>query len=333
MNFELSAKTILLTFDVEDWFQVENFKQWIPFSSWPCCELRVEKNTHKLLDLLDLVRLGNSMNPLNLPNLQSSVPSFPNSPNALPLTPNGSIKATFFVLGWIAERLPHLVREIQVRGHEVASHGYSHRLCGEQSTQDLKSDLTKSKKLLEDITGTPIHGYRAPSFSIDNDRLKLIEEVGYSYDSSFNSFRMNKRYGQVELKGSGRNGILFQVSDRFYEIPISNLRIGKQILPWGGGGYFRLIPAQLFKHGVQSILKNQGAYLFYLHPWEIDPGQPRMSQVPKSSKFRHYLNLSKTVNKLLFLIDNFKNSHFETCCQHITQHTTAALQHRKTAAH
>ncbi len=332
MNFERSGKTILLTFDVEDWFQVENLRQCIPASSWPSCELRVEKNTHKILDLLDSVRLVTSRNPMDLPSLQSSVPGSPNSlADTLRLTPNGPIKATFFVLGWIAERLPHLVREIQARGHEVASHGYSHRLCGEQSTQDLKSDLTKSKKLLEDITGTPIYGYRAPNFSIDSDRLKLIEEAGYSYDSSFNSFRMNKRYGQVELKNDGGNGILFQISDRFYEIPISNLRIGKQILPWGGGGYFRLIPAQLFKYGVQSILKNQGAYLFYLHPWEIDPGQPRISQVPKSLKFRHYLNLSKTVNKLLFLIDSFKNFYFETCCQHITQHTTAALQHGTTA--
>ncbi len=321
MNVELSAKTILLTFDVEDWFQVENFKQCSPSSSWPSCELRVEKNTHKILDLLDSVRVVNSMNPTSLPNRQSSVPRFSNSPQALPLTPNGSIKATFFVLGWIAERLPHLVREIQARGHEVASHGYSHQLCGEQTTEDLKSDLTRSKKLLEDITGTPIYGYRAPSFSIDNGRLKLVEEVGYFYDSSFNSFRMNKRYGQVELKCGGGNSTLFQISDRFYEIPISNLRIGKQILPWGGGGYFRLIPAKLFKYGVQSILKKQRAYLFYLHPWEIDPGQPRISQAPKTLKFRHYLNLRKTGKKLLYLIDNFKNFHFETCCKHITQHT------------
>jgi polysaccharide deacetylase family protein (PEP-CTERM system associated) len=251
----------------------------------------------------------------------------------MPSAPCDSPKATFFVLGWIAERLPQLVREIQARGHEVASHGYGHELCQGQAVECLREDLTKSKRLLEDITGNPVYGYRAPSFSISDHVLNLIREAGYLYDSSFNSFGLNKRYGKIEPNGNVGNGILHKISETFYEIPISNVKFGGKVLPWGGGGYFRLIPGQLFKYGVQSILKSQGTYLFYLHPWEIDPGQPRISQVPKSSKFRHYLNLSKTENKLLFLIGNFKNFLFETCYQHITQHTTAALQHRKTAAH
>lgn len=317
--------TILLTFDVEDWFQVENFKQCIPFSSWPSCELRVEKNVHRILDLLDSIKLNNSTNSTNSSNpINSSNPSNPSNPTTtqhLTLKTQNSPKGTFFVLGWIAERLPHLLREIQARGHEVASHGYDHVLCREQSAEDLKNDLLKSKKLLEDITGAPIYGYRAPGFSVNRDILSLIEDSGYLYDSSFNSFRLNKRYGQIELNGNNGNGILHKISDSFYEIPITNLRIGRQALPWGGGGYFRLIPAQLFKYGVQSILKNQGAYLFYLHPWEIDREQPQVPGVKKSLKLRHYLNLDNTYSKLSSMLNCFKQCHFSTLIQYINHQT------------
>jgi hypothetical protein len=223
---------ILLTIDVEDWFQVENFKPWIPFSSWPSRELRVEKNTHKILDLFD-----------NLVLTQNSE-----------FKTQNSIKATFFALGWIAERLPNLVREIHSRGHEVASHGYYHNLCNQQSAVALKKDLTDSKKLLEDIIGSPVFGFR-----------------------------------------------------------IQNL-----ILPLGGGGYFRLIPFHLFKLGVQSILKKQKAYLFYMHTWEVDPEQPIVAEASKFFKFRHYINLSKTHSKLLRLIRSFQHCHFVTCSQYLS---------------
>jgi polysaccharide deacetylase family protein (PEP-CTERM system associated) len=289
--------TILLTIDVEEWFQVENFKQCIPFSSWASCELRVEKNVHKILDLLDSIKLNNSTNQLNP-------------------------KATFFILGWIAERLPHLVREIQARGHEVASHGYYHKLCKEESAEGLKNDLATSKKLLEDITGAPVHGYRAPGFSIDTDILIRIEEAGYFYDSSFNSFKFNKRYGQVEWVDNNRDGIIIQISDKFYELPITNLSIGKQVLPWGGGGYFRLFPLMLFKQGVQSILKKQGVYLFYLHPWEIDPEQPPVKDVPFTYRMRHYLNMRSTYSKLSAFIERFKNYKFQTCHQYLLSNNT-----------
>lgn len=288
-------QTILLTFDVEDWFQVENFKKCIPFSSWPYCELRVEKNVHKLLDLLDSI----------------------NTPHASRLTPNGSIEATFFVLGWIAERLPNLIREIQARGHEVASHGYDHVLCREQSAEDLKNDLSKSKKLLEDITGRPVYGYRAPGFSISRDIMSLVEEAGYLYDSSFNSFKLNKRYGQIELKPNHGDGILHKISESFYEVPISNVRIGGKVVPWGGGGYFRLFPLKLFKQGVQSILKKQGAYLFYTHPWEFDPEQPRVSDIPLTYRMRHYANMKSTFSKLSLFIKKFRNLKFQTCHQYL----------------
>jgi len=317
--------TILLTFDVEDWFQVENFKQCIPFSSWPICELRVEKNVHRILDLLDSINCSTAVQQHRSTAQHESSPCLPSArllqAGAMHSAPCGTLRATFFVLGWLAERLPHLVSEIQKRGHEVASHGYGHILCREQSADDLTKDLLKSKKLLEDITGNSIYGYRAPSFSIDQNILSLIEDSGYLYDSSFNSFSLNRRYGQVKFSNNGENGISVQISETFYELPISNLKIAKQVIPWGGGGYFRLIPAQLFKYGVQSILKNQGAYLFYLHPWEIDREQPQVPGVKKSLKLRHYLNLDNTYSKLSSMLNCFKQCHFSTLIQYINHQT------------
>lgn len=274
---------ILITVDVEDWFQVENFKPWIPFSSWQFLELRVEKNTHKLLDLFDFRR------------------------------------ATFFILGWIAERLPDLVREIHARGHEVASHGYNHRMCNRELPDILKKDLSDSKKRLEDIIGSAVTGYRAPSFSVNENVLKIIEECGYHYDSSFNSFAMHGRYGKVDLSSNQKKGIAIKVSDQFYEIPVSNLNIGKRVFPLGGGGYFRLIPFPFFRQGIRKILKQDGTYLFYMHPWEIDPDQPRVKDASASYKFRHYSNLKKTESKLSALFENFGYASFMTCRQYLNQ--------------
>jgi polysaccharide deacetylase family protein (PEP-CTERM system associated) len=298
------SPTILLTFDVEDWFQVENFKKCIPYSSWANCELRVEKNVHRILDLLDSIKLNNPTNPIDSKNS---------------INPMNSInpKATFFILGWIARRLPNLVCEIKTRGHEVASHGYYHKLCKEESAEGLENDLATSKKLIEDITGAPVYGYRAPGFSISTDILNRIEEAGYFYDSSFNSFKFNKRYGRVEWFGNNSNGIIIKISDGFYELPISNLSIGGQVIPWGGGGYFRLFPLGLFKQGVQSILKKRGAYLFYLHPWEIDPEQPSVKDVPFTYRMRHYMNMKSTYSKLSAFIEKLKDYKFQTCHQYL----------------
>lgn len=305
-------KIILLTFDVEDWFQVENFKKHIPFSSWSKYELRVEKNIHKILDLLESVSLNSSNNKVNEKD-QISQNDQTNQTNQIDqINP----KATFFVLGWLAERLPHLIREIKKRGHEIASHGFYHRLCGELSIKEFKQDLERSKKLLEDITGIPIYGFRAPNFSLDQQVLRCIEESGYIYDSSYNSYNLNKRYGKVSLFNS-HNGFPVKVSERFYELPISNLKIGNQILHWGGGGYFRLIPIKIFVSGVKSILKKDKTYLLYLHPWEFDPEQPKVKGVSNFLRFRHYFNLHNTENKFYSFLNSFKNHSFTTCVNYL----------------
>jgi len=281
-------KTILLTFDVEDWFQVENFKEYIPYSSWDSRELRVKKNTIDLLDLLD------------------SAPT--------------QVQATFFVLGWVAERYPDLVREIQQRGHEVASHGCEHHLCYNQTPEELRQDLSKSKELLEDLIGVEVLGYRAPSFSITDEAIRIVQEVGYLYDSSYNSYGAHGRYGSLTLPKTQKEDLpLYALSSTFYEIPVSNLRIGKKIIPWGGGGYFRLLPSFLHRVGVKQILKQNKCYTFYMHPWEIDPGQPRVQEAKAFFRFRHYVNLHSTKKKLAKLVAANKEHTFLTCGEFITK--------------
>lgn len=284
------TKTILLTIDVEDWFQVENFKSYIPYETWQNRELRVEKNTNGILDALDSIFLKNGHSP----------------------------KATFFILGWLAERFPNLVNEIALRGHEVASHGYHHHLCSSQSKKELIRDLSDSKKLLEDIIGDQISGYRAPSFDINDDVLKIVEDSGYLYDSSYNSFSAHGRYGTIDLDISKKQGSAVRISNTFFEIPISNLSVKDKIIPWGGGGYFRLTPSFIFHAGVQSILKNDDAYIFYTHPWEFDPGQPRVEEASGFFKFRHYVNVDKTYDKFSKFITKFSNCNFISCNEYLS---------------
>ena len=276
-------KTVLLTFDVEDWFQVENFKEYIDFSTWDSFKPRVEKNTHTILNLLD---------------------SFSFRP-----------KATFFVLGWTAKKMPGLVSEILKRGHEVASHGNDHHLCTTLKPRQLLNDLRDSRHILEDITGQKIYGYRAPSFAINDDILSIIAQAGYAYDSSYNSFGAHGRYGAIDLTRAKKKGGAYQISPSFFELPVSNLKFFGQILPLGGGGYFRLYPLSLFKLGMKSILK-QNPFVFYAHPWEFDKEQPVVEQASLMYKFRHYINLGKTQIKLKNLIGSFSQHGFATCIEY-----------------
>ena len=272
-----SQPTVLITIDVEDWFQVENLKPWIAPETWSARELRVERNVQRLLELLE---------------------GFP---------------ATFFVLGWLAEKLPRLVKMIADQGHEVASHGYGHQLCSDMTPAELEQDLVRSKQLLEDIIGVDVVGYRAPSFSINHRVLQLLQQCDYRYDSSYNSFEANPRYGRLNMTRYQQNGRGFMVSDHFHELPLSNLTFGNRTLPWSGGGYFRLLPYNIFRRGLQNILSNQGYYLFYLHPWEIDEGQPRIDTANRLARFRHYLNLKSTDAKLRQMLNDLRDCRFSSC--------------------
>ncbi len=293
-------KTILLTFDVEDWFQVENLRPWKPFSTWDSLESRVERNTHHILDLLDSIQLKHGeVGTIDAPWSQP--------------------KATFFVLGWIANRFPNLLREIDARGHEVASHGFEHQLCYTQSEAELENDLISSKKLIEDLIGQPVWGYRAPSFSISDGVMKIIRSCGYQYDSSFNSFDKHGRYGHINTSQLDCQGSIFRLDDGLFEIPLSNLFILRTVLPWAGGGYFRFIPFCIFKRGVEKILQKNDLYVFYAHPWEFDPHQPVVEQVSMISKFKHYVNLAKTSARFKAFLDRFSSYRFLTCHSYLQE--------------
>jgi polysaccharide deacetylase family protein (PEP-CTERM system associated) len=302
---------ILLTVDVEDWFHVENFRQIIHPSTWPSFESRVERNTYRLLELFSEIHAP-SANTIADPQNNDFNRLTPKAISHKP-----GIHATFFILGWVAERMPHLVREIHSLGHEVASHGFNHELAGNCRHEDLQKDIVGSKKLLEDIIGGPVYGYRAPNFSINTDLLKLVEDSGYLYDSSYNSFSANSRYGRVDMTGNGNAGIAKRISEGFYELPISNIEWAGMVLPAGGGGYFRLYPLNLFCMGVKAMLRKQNAYMFYMHPWEIDPHQPRVKEASPLSRFRHYVNLDRTMGKLREFITGLDGCGFPTCRKYL----------------
>ena len=312
-----SSKYFLITIDVEDWFHVENFKSLIPFENWNRQESRVERNVHRLLDLFDSIELP----PAKRSTTGASKPIYTNNPidatNATNTIYARKLRATLFVLCWIAERFPHIVREIAARGHEVASHGCYHELPKKMLLQSLRAELTDSRKRLEDTIGMPVKGYRAPSFSINDEILEAVAESGYLYDSSYNSFSLHGRYGKISLNGQNKFGIARRVYDKFYELPISNLDFLGSVLPLGGGAYFRLFPFRFFRLGVQRILKKNNAYLFYIHPWEIDPEQPRVTKASWNQKLRHYTMLSKTYGRLDRIINTFKHCNFTTCRQYL----------------
>ncbi|MDD2310079.1 MAG: DUF3473 domain-containing protein [Desulfuromonadaceae bacterium] len=264
-----------LTIDVEDYFHVNAFAQHINPEQWDGYPLRVEGNTLRILDMLD----------------------------------EFAIKATFFVLGWVAERLPALVKEIHRRGHEIACHGYGHQLIYSISPQEFRTDVSKAKKILEDLCGERVLGYRAPSYSITTKSLwalDILVEEGFSYDSSIFPIT-HDIYG---IPGGKR--FPHQISThagKIKEFPISTfqLKVGRwrSQLPLSGGGYLRLFPAVLVARAIQVINSSEKQpVIVYFHPWEIDPEQPRIRAGLKSC-FRHYLNLERMELKVRHLLDNF----------------------------
>ena len=262
-----------LTVDVEDYFHVSAFSKSISRSDWNNHTLRVERNTHQLLDLFDAQ----------------------------------GVKATFFVLGWVADRVADLIGEIASRGHEVACHGYSHQLVYEQSPDVFREETLRSKALLEDIIQMPVRGYRAASYSITERSLwalDILAEAGFEYDSSIFPVH-HDRYGipdapKFPYRLTTPNG------QSLIEFPLSTASLLGYRLPMAGGGYFRLYPYALTRAGLRQINnKANKPFIFYLHPWEIDPDQPR---VPASwlSRFRHYNNLDKCESRLVKLMSEFQ---------------------------
>ena len=258
-----------MSIDVEDWFQVENLKPVIPRETWDARESRVVRNTTRILDLLQ----------------------------------EHGAKATFFVLGWVAERQPELIRRIAGAGHEVASHGYGHDLIYNLSPAEFRADVERGKKLLEDVTGHRVTGYRAPSFSITDWAVAILQELGFEYDSSVFPTVAHDRYGRLTGVDAGQP--ILELRPGFHEVCISCLPLGRRGLPWGGGGYFRMLPYKAWRAGVRRILASGSPYMFYLHPWEIDPGQPRVRGLSPINRFRHYLNLARCEDRFAALLRDF----------------------------
>ncbi len=266
----------LLTFDVEEWFQVENLKGAISKQDWENRRSSVVKNTEKILTILSQHR----------------------------------IKATFFILGWVAERNPELLEKIEKNGHEIACHGYGHDLTYHLSDEELHKDLTQSKEIIERIINKKIYGYRAPSFSVDNRVIKMLMDIGYKYDSSFNPFKLNSRYGSITLPMKKWDNI-FIIKDNFFEIPVSALSLKSMQIPIGGGAYFRLLPGVMFNGFVKKKIQRDHFYSMYLHPWEFEPEQPRIKNIKLNYKIRHYTGLSKTADRLDKLISSLEKQKCE----------------------
>jgi polysaccharide deacetylase family protein (PEP-CTERM system associated) len=261
----------VMSIDVEDWFHVENLKAVIRRDSWSEQRARVERNTDRMLQLMDDVQ--------------------------------GGVRSTCFILGWVAERCPDLVRRIAAAGHEIASHGYDHELLDSLSPKAFREDVSRSKATLEDIIGAEVRGYRAPSFSIKEWAIPILQDVGFSYDSSlFPSFG-HDRYGK--LAGITPDEPVIELAPGFFEIGVSCVTIASRGVPWGGGGYFRMLPYSVFRRGAERILHSGRPYVFYIHPWEIDPDQPRVQGLRRSHHFRHYVGLSRCEARFRSLLADF----------------------------
>jgi polysaccharide deacetylase family protein (PEP-CTERM system associated) len=260
-----------MTIDVEDYFQVSAFAPHIARDSWAGRECRVEANVDRILGILD----------------------------------DGAVVATFFTLGWIAERYPQLVRRIVDGGHELASHGYGHLRASDQSRTAFLEDISSSKTRLEDLGGQAVRGYRAPSFSIGPANLwalDTLQEAGYRYSSSIYPI-VHDHYGMPDAPRfafypNGDQGLL--------EVPITTVRLMKRNLPAGGGGYFRLMPYAMSRWMMRQVNRqDRQPAIFYFHPWELDPGQPRQPGLEWKTRFRHYVNLDRMDGRIRALTRDF----------------------------
>jgi polysaccharide deacetylase family protein (PEP-CTERM system associated) len=260
-----------MTVDVEDYYQVEAFSHQVSLSDWPNHEGRVERNVERLLRLLA----------------------------------DHDVHGTFFTLGWIAERYPGLIKRIVDAGHELASHGYDHTRVDRQSQDDFRLDARKTKQMLEDLGGVEVRGYRAASFSVSDKTpwvFEILADEGYRYSSSIYPIR-HDLYG---MPSAPRFAYVPDENSSIIEVPITTVSLLNRKLPCGGGGYFRLYPYAFSRWAMRRVNgKDHQPCVFYLHPWEIDPEQPRMSDIPLKTRVRHYLNLRRMESRLCRLLGDF----------------------------
>ncbi|MBK9574214.1 MAG: DUF3473 domain-containing protein [Rhodoferax sp.] len=265
-----NAITNALTIDVEDYFQVSAFASHIARDEWDSKECRVERNVGRILEMLD----------------------------------HAQVKATFFTLGWIAERYPQLIRRIVQEGHELASHGYGHERASDQNWDSFFTDVNLAKILLEDLTGVEVRGYRAPSFSIGKDNqwaFDCLLKAGYRYSSSIYPIA-HDHYGMPDAPR-----FAYEVRPGLLEIPVTTLRLLGRNFPSSGGGYFRLLPYALSRWMLNRVNQGDGqAAIFYFHPWEIDVDQPRVEGIGAKTRFRHYVNIDRVEGRLKRLLDDFQ---------------------------
>lgn len=264
---------LLLTIDVEDWFQVENLRPVFHPDSWDSQEYRVEYNIDRILELLS----------------------------------KNSTKATFFVLGNLALKFPNMIKKIANENHEIASHGYGHIMLTDLSDEEIYEDLKNSKQILEELTSKKVIGYRAPAFSITDRAYNILYELGYEYDSSLYLFSLHDRYGKVDTSlFDKREGIHLLHQSGIKELTMPMMKKLSKNIPWAGGGYFRLIPYGMYRDGINKFLSENEYFMFYMHPWEIDDKQPRVKEISKFNYFRHYYGLGNTYSKLQKLLNDFE---------------------------
>lgn len=265
----MQPKKNAFSVDLEDWFCVKNFADVIHYSDWETYELRIERNTYRLLQLLD----------------------------------KNNVKCTFFILGWIAEHCPGLIRSIADKGHEIGTHGYAHLIVKDISPQLFEEDLSKSLKAIRDCVDCNIIGFRAPSFSVVNKPwiFDILAKYGIKYDSSVFPFALHPDYANPQTPLS-----IHQISDKIVEFPMSCFRLFGLRLPCGGGGYLRLFPYAYTSYGIRSCNNDNRPAVIYIHPWEIDTHQPRVKNIPLIRKIRHYINIDKTEKRLDRLFSEFE---------------------------
>jgi len=259
-----------LTIDVEDYFQVSAFAARIARDDWDRLPCRVERNVCTILELLA----------------------------------GAGTKATFFCLGWVAERYPGVVRRLADEGHEIASHGFAHQRATDQTPDEFLTDIARAKKLLEDVTGNPVQGYRAPSFSVGERNpwaFDCIARAGYRYSSSLYPIR-HDHYGVPDAPRFAH-----EVKPGLLELPVATVRMLSANWPAGGGGYFRLLPYGVSRWALRRINNvDRRPAMFYFHPWEVDPDQPRIDGISAKTRFRHYLNLDRMRPRLARLLCDFQ---------------------------